>query len=244
MTMTMGSGSPRIWWTAAELAEMRLPGLSTAKRKINELAQSERWALRTDRSGLPLARPRQGRGGGLEYNVAVLPAQATTAMTRMGLIGRIPDMAPGEAVNDAETPAQGQIWSWFDQQSDAVKAEAQSRLTMIDAIETLEAAGLTRSAAVATVAAQHGTAESTLWGYASLIVGADRADRLPLLAPQRKGGGKAADVDDGAWQFLISDYLRFEKPTWASCYHRCLREYCLPRGLSQRWPSILTISRA
>lgn len=233
MTMTMGSGSARVWFTPAELAALRLPGLSTAKRKINELAQSQRWALRTDRQGAPLARPRQGRGGGLEYHVAVLPPQATTALTQMGLIGQVRDVAPGEPVNDVAVPTtKGQLWSWFDQQSDAVKAEAHARLAMLDALEALEAAGLTRSAAVATVAAQHGTAGSTLWGYLTLVAGAQRGDRLPLLAPQRKGGGKAAEVDAAAWQFLVSDYLRPEKPTFSSCYQRCLTEFCAPRGLT------------
>lgn len=232
MTMTFGSGGgiggAKLWWTPAELAELKLPGLSTAKRKINELAQAERWALRTDRSGLPLARPRQGRGGGMEYNVAVLPAPATTALQKRGLLGDT--VAPaGVAANDEVTP-QTQLWSWFDQQSEAVKTEAYRRLAIIDAIDELEAAGLTRTAAIASVA----TAEakpSTIWEWLKLIAGAERSARLPLLAPQRKGGGKAAEIDEGAWKFLLSDYLRFEKPTFASCYDRCLREYCAPRGL-------------
>lgn len=236
MTMTMGNGGPRVWFTAAELASMKLPGLSTVKRKINEVARAERWALKVDRGGLPLARPRQGRGGGIEYNVAVLPAQATTALTRMGLIGQVRETADGAPANDmasdgpTATP-QSQIWSWFDQQSEAVKAEARARLVMVDAVETLEAAGLTRTAAVATTAAQHRAAESTLWSYLTLAASAERADRLPVLAPQRKGGGKPAEVDAGAWSFLVSDYLRPEKPTFSSCYERCKREYCAPRGI-------------
>jgi hypothetical protein len=40
----------------AELAELRLPGLPKVKRKINERAAAERWALRTDDRGAPLAR--------------------------------------------------------------------------------------------------------------------------------------------------------------------------------------------
>lgn len=242
MTMTMGGGGPRVWWTASELASLRLPGLSTAKRKINELAQSERWALKTDRGGFPLARPRQGRGGGLEYNVAVLPAQATTAMARLGLIGQVRQVAEEAPANDGDSAApQGQLWSWFDQQSEAVKGEARARLTMLDGIGTLEAAGLTRTAAIATVSAEHGVAESTLWGYLTLIAGAQRGDRLPLLAPQRKGGGKAAEVDADAWQYLISDYLRPERPTFASCYDRCQREFCAPRGLTL--PHVKTLQR-
>lgn len=223
----------QVWFTAAELAALKLPGLSSAKRKINELAQAERWALRTDRAGMPLARARRGRGGAAtEYHLSVLPAQASTALVKRGIAGDPSPRPFGVAANDGnEQTAQGQLWDWFGQQSAAVKAEAANRLVMVDEIEALEASGLTRTAAVQTVAGHHGVAVSTVWGWLTLVAGADRADRLPLLAPQRRGGGKAAEVDDGAWQFLISDYLRPERPTFASCYWRALREYCGPRGL-------------
>lgn len=226
-------GGNKTWFTAAELASLKLPGLSSAKRKINELAQAERWALRVDRDGRPLARPRAGRGGGTEYSVAVLPPQATSAMVRRGLLGLTEARAAGAPANDAgdDTAPRGQLWSWFDLQTAAIKAEAGQRLAVLDEIEALESAGMTRSAAVASVAARHDMAASTVWGWLTLVVGAARGDRLPLLAPQRKGGGKAAEVDEGAWRFLLSDYLRPERPTFASCYHRCAREYCAPRGL-------------
>ena len=231
------------WFTAAELAALKLPGLSSAKRKINELAQAERWALRTDRAGLPLARARRGRGGAAtEYHLSVLPAQASNALVTRGRDQKAPpsrpDAAslgaawPGVAANDGgEATAQGQLWNWFGLQSAAARAEASARLGVIDEIEALEGSGLTRSAAVAIVAGHHDASPSTVWGWMTLIAGADRADRLPLLAPQRKGGGKPAAVDAGAWTFLLSDYLRPERPTLASCYWRCLREYCIPRGL-------------
>lgn len=227
------------WFTAAELAAMKLPGLSGAKRKINELAMAERWALRTDRAGFPLARPRRGRGGAAtEYHLSVLPPQASVAAVRRGLVaGLEPGPVAGSVRTDAaandgadETP-KGRLWSWFDQQSTAIKAEAGDRLALLDEIDALEAAGMTRSAAVATVAAGRAVAASTIWSWLTLVAGSDRADRLPLLAPRRKGGGKAAEVDAGAWQFLMSDYLRPERPTFASCYWRCARDYCGPRGL-------------
>lgn len=228
-----GPALAQTWFTAAELAALKLPGLSSAKRKINEMAQAERWALRTDRAGMALARTRRGRGGAAtEYHLSVLPAQASTALVRKVGAGDPAPSPAGVAANDgSEATAQGQLWNWFGLQSATVKAEAAGRLVMIDEIEALEEAGMTRTAAVETVAARHGGAASTVWDWMKLVAGAERADRLPLLAPQRKGGGKTAEVDDGAWQFLMSDYLRPERPTFASCYWRCLREYCGPRGL-------------
>ncbi len=153
-------------------------------------------------------------------------------MVRKGLLAPLAGSAGTPANDGPPAPMPGsQLWQWFDQQSASIKADASARLAMIDEVEALENTGLTRTAAVATVATAHDVSTSTLWSWLTLVAGAARADRLPLLAPQRKGGGKTAEVDAGAWTFLLSDYLRPERPTFASCYHRCAREYCAPRGL-------------
>lgn len=237
-----GLVSGSAWFTAADLAGLRLPGLSSSKRKVNEQADAERWALKVDRAGAPLARRRSGRGGGWEYNVAVLPAAASAELARRGLLG---DGGPAgcNAANDEETAvaAPSQIWSWFDQQPDSVKDEARRRLAVVDMVEALERSGSTRSAAVAAAAAQANVASSTLWKWLEPLTGIAASDRLPLLAPRRQGGGKTAEVDAGAWTFLVSDYLRPERPTFASCYERCLREYAAPRGL--RLPHAKTLQR-
>src|SRR5690606_12683317 len=39
------------WFTAAELAELALPGLPADKRSINRRAQDERWSIRTGADG-------------------------------------------------------------------------------------------------------------------------------------------------------------------------------------------------
>lgn len=218
--------SVKIWFTAAELAELALPGLSKAKRKINERAQEERWALRTDSAGMPLARPRQGRGGGLEYHLDLLPAAARLELVKRGLT---PAAAPA---NDIIQLPQARGWEWYESQSAATKAEAERRAGAVARIERFEASNLTRSAAVAMTSAELGIASSTLWSWLSLVEGIERADRLPHLAPRRSGGGAEAEVDGEAWQLLLSDYLRPEKPTFASCYHRLVEGYARPRGLT------------
>jgi hypothetical protein len=219
----------KVWFTAAELAELKLPGLSSAKRKINETAQAQRWSLRTDRAGMPLSRHRVGRGGAAtEYHVAVLPPAASSELAKRSLIGSAGRLAANDG--DTATP-RGQIWSWFDQQSETIKAEAHRRMVVLDQVEALEQTGMTTTASVAVVASQAKVSAATLWEWRKLVAGVIASDRLPVLAPQRKGGGKTADVDSQAWSYLLSDYLRPERPTFASCYWRCLREYCAPRGL-------------
>src|SRR5690606_38550182 len=51
------------------------------------------------------------------------------------------------------------------------------------------------------------------------------------LAPQYKGGGRAAEIDPWLWNLFKSDYLRPECPSLTSCYDRTAAAAAL-RGLS------------
>jgi len=68
------------WYTAAELAELTLPDMPGTKQGVAEVARREGWQERVDPDGKPLSRRRQGRGGGWEYNVALLPERARAAL--------------------------------------------------------------------------------------------------------------------------------------------------------------------
>jgi putative transposase len=65
----------KLWYTPSELAELALPEMPATKRNINALAAREGW----DRFA-SLCRPREGKGGGLEYHVQLLPAAARVAL--------------------------------------------------------------------------------------------------------------------------------------------------------------------
>lgn len=216
----------KIWFTAAELADLALPGLPRTKRKVNERAAADRWALQSDPQGAPLARPRAARGGGLEYHVNVLPSAARLALTK----AEMADVADVSATAPAAAPASR--WPWFEAQSAKVKEEARRRVAIVDTVARYEDAGLTRSAAVQCVAGQHDVSMTTLWTWLQHIQGIDPNDWLPHLAPQRKGGGREAEIDPELWQILLSDYLRHSKPTFSTCYERLLRDHAKPRGLT------------
>jgi len=207
------------WFTAAEIAELGLPGLARSKRHINERATSERWALMTGPGGEPLARLRTGRGGGLEYHYSVLPGSAVAALQRRGVL------------DPAAAPAKGAAWAAFERLPEKVKVEAQRRASIIAKVELLEQSGMRRGAAVDTVARLDAVAASTVWNWLQLVTGIDPAQRLPVLAPRRTGGGRAADVDEEAWRLLKGDYLRPSEPTFASCYWRMVKDYAEPRGI-------------
>lgn len=220
------------WFTAAELAELRLPGLPGDKRSINRRAESERWASRLGPNQQLLVRKRAGRGGGQEFHASLLPGEARVELERRGIV------ASEKQVVDHDAGASG--WPWYERQSAKTKAEAERRLIAVRAIELLEGSGTTRTAAIEATSAERGVGKATLWSWLKLVDGIERANRLPALAPRRKGGGAAAEIHDDIWTEFLSDYLRLSKPTLTSCYER-VRAIAEERGVSI--PSERTFSR-
>lgn len=223
-----------IWLSAQEIAAHALPGLPRDKRKVNERAREERWAFRVGADGLALARPRKGRGGGIEYHVDVIPAAA-----RATLLG---GATPISNCCEQQDRTSTSLWTWFELQSTKVKDEARRRLRVLDAVARFETGGVTRTTAVAAASAAEGVSTATLWNWLQLVAGIDTADHLPALAPKRSGGGKAVAIDDELFRLICSDYLRPEgPPTWESCYRRLVRNHCAPAGLKP--PSSRTLYR-
>ena len=225
------------WYTAAELADLALPGLPATKRKVNDLAAAKGWALARDLGGAPLARPRAGRGGGMEYSPALLPTEALLALGRGAAAD--PSAAPICPKTDGNLNRDA-AWAVFERASAAKRAEAQRRLDAVARVEAL-AKSQSRTLAVAATAAEADCSTSTLWSWLDLVAGVPAADRLPHLLPQRRGGGKPAEVDPGAWAVLKSDYLRFSGPSFRESYDRVLRDYCAPRGIDL--PHVKTMQR-
>ncbi|MCC7097305.1 MAG: Mu transposase C-terminal domain-containing protein [Thermomonas sp.] len=213
------------WFTAAELAELKLSGLSGAKRKINALADEGNWAVACGPNGEPLARRRVGRGGGYEYHVSLLPAAARADLARRG--HEVEPAADGGQPGDADSG----LWHWFAQQSDAVKGEAKRRVAILDRVDAFVDAGMSASTAVLAVAEAEAVASSTIWNWRKLAHGVTAADRLPALAPRRQGGGRELEIDAELWRELLSDYLRLSQPRWSECCRR-IETIAKARGLA------------
>lgn len=222
----------REWFTAAELAELALPGLPADKRSINRRAQEQRWTVRHASDGSALVRPRAGRGGGMEFHATLFPPEARLELARRGItVDR-----PHPEVADPNVGA----WRWFEAQSDKTRNEAERRLAAVQEIELLEESGMTRTAAIADIAAQRSIGKATLWNWLRLVEGVAGEHRLPALAPRRKGGGREADIAAELWAYFKSDFLRLSAPTLSSCYERMLA-IAAERGLSA--PSEKTFRR-
>jgi transposase InsO family protein len=209
------------WFTASELEALCLAGLPGDKRAINRRAKNERWGLHLSADRQLLVRARQGRGGGNEYHFSLLPAEAQADLARRGY----------ECLQPKEEPtASAVLWARFDAQKASVKAEAQQRLAIINAIELHCGAGGTKSAAVARASIAHGIGASTIYEWLKAIRGVPRGDWLPALATNRRGGGRKAEIDPQLWEIVKSDWLRPEEPPFAACFER-LKRIAKERGL-------------
>lgn len=217
------------WYSPAELADLNLPGLPNKRNRMVEIASNERWQERVNQSGEPLARKRAGRGGGFEYHVDLLPLSAKVALLE-GL------EAPSEK---PLSPSVTYDWAWFDAQNQKTKDEAGRRFAIIQTVENY-AQNLKISEAVWVVSREKSVSEATIWSWLKLVEGVALADRLPALAPRRKGGGIKAEIDPELWQIFKSDFLRPSAPTYAGCYER-LKDVAKARGLAV--PHVKTLQR-
>ncbi|MDE1917638.1 MAG: Mu transposase C-terminal domain-containing protein [Sphingomonadales bacterium] len=220
---------PTDWFSLSDLLEHNLPDLPRDRRKLSRKAQDDGWHLMVDGDGQLLSRTRSRVGGGVEYHVSLLPPAAQMELAKRGLSVSRPRPAEAE-------PANAKEWRWYDCQTAKVKSEAERRAALILDIDTLESAGLTRSAAVAEVCRQSEVGASTMWNWLKSVAGVAPHDRLPFLAPRRKGGGAEADIPEDIWKVFLTDYLRPERPTLKSCYDRAVK-IAEAQRLNQRLPS-------
>lgn len=211
--VSIGATAPtyREWFTAAEIADLRLPGLPGDKSSVNRRARQEGWALQVAVGNSPLARERQGRGGGMEFHFTVLPASAQVDLVRRGIVAK---------PEKAEETTRRNGWAWYERQSAKSKDEAHRRMKIMEETELLISSGMTVSATVARMSLDHSVSQATLYNWRKLIDGVARDHWLPALAPRREGGGADAEIDERVWKQFLGDYLRPECPSLARCFAR------------------------
>jgi transposase InsO family protein len=204
----------REWFSAAELADMRLPGLPTEKKNVLLMAERFGWLVE-DLKGTGW-RKREGRGGGVEFHYSMLPACA--------------QMPIAIAINAQKTEAthaaarissrRQDIWAWWERQPDTRKAKGRQRAEALDAVQWLVAGGTEKVAAMALTAQTLKVSLSTLYSWEALVAGADRCDWMPLLTPRHVGRTVKTECAPEAWNMLKTDYLRPEQPSFTACYRR------------------------
>jgi len=88
----------KLWLTAAEIADLKLPGLPGTKRNVNAYAENAGWVERK-----ALCRKRPHSGGGVEYSLDLLPPEARKAYVARFVADAVP-LAAAEAA-EAEPAA-------------------------------------------------------------------------------------------------------------------------------------------
>lgn len=233
--MTLAAGACNDWFTADELAALRLPGVPQTKRKVSLKAVEQGWRAAGADGQLRARQVRVQGGPAWEYHVSALPAAARQELVRRGALD-----APQVAPANVHVMPRSEAWAAFERKPASDQAEATRRLALLQAVEAHQACGTGKSRAVDLVAAAFDAKPSTIWNYFKAVAGISPHDRLPALAPDRKGGGREVEIDPDLWDFYRSDFLRAERPTHASCYYRTLR-IAAERGLEL--PSAKTLQR-
>lgn len=218
------AGCMKEWFTAAELAALRLPLMPEAPSAMIRLAKRQEWN-RPDRectaeTPLGVWRKREGRGGGIEYHYSLLPSAVQARLLVEGKAGpEIPEAAPETERRKAKaSTAAAETWEWFDRQPDKVKEKARIRLATLDAVQAMVLGGVAKDVAVALVAAQRKLATSSLWNWFGRVQGQDRKDWLPFLADRYVGRTVTVEIPEEAWEAFKDFYLRPERPTLTRCY--------------------------
>lgn len=119
------------FYTARDLADLRLSGLPATERGVRKMAERLGWK----------GRGRSGRGGGIEYPVTILPAVARKALAQRSL----QQAAPAAATGGQAQRGADQLKAWQRETMDA-------RSSLLAEVERLQlAAGLSRGKAVETL---------------------------------------------------------------------------------------------
>ena len=204
------------WYTPAELIAERLPDMPETVRGLNKLATD--WRQAVNAAGQPLARKRQGRGGGWEYHYSLLPMRAQTRLVAAASRETQAEEAPKRPARTAQ-----EIWDWYERQTAKKKQTAQDRLSALDAVERLRVGGVQKHLAVCTIARERGVGRQSIYNWFSAVAGIDREHWLPYLCPRHRGRDTRAECTPEAWEMLKGDYLRLSKPAFEDCYGRLKR---------------------
>lgn len=219
--------------------------LGVTTRSALRIAKRERWNAPERQFGLhpePYWKRRKGRGGGLEFHIRVLPAEARAKLALTGIADAIVIGTRPRALEAVlETLERSELSRQFDAQPQHRKDEAAKRVNLLDAIEFLANNGTPRCECFALIAERSGVSQRTLRLWRERVTGVERLDWMFHLVPRHVGGaGREIDLHDEAWDWIRADFLRLEQPTFEGCWRTLSR-----RAAEQGWqlPSKKTVQR-
>ncbi|HCS2794116.1 TPA: transposase, partial [Shigella flexneri] len=204
----------REWISAIEC--MGLSGLPGSFMGVHKRAQREGW-LKRRREGI--------RGVAYEYHISSLPNIARAeVLLQQGKFktsqGCFEIARPTLEAHDYDREA---LWSKWDKASDSQRSLAEKWLPSIQATDEMLNQGISTKTAFATVAGHYQVSASTLRDKYYQVQKFAKPDWAAALVDGRGASRRnvhKSEFDEDAWQFLIADYLRPEKPAFRKCYER------------------------
>lgn len=204
----------REWISAIEC--MGLSGLPGSLMGVHKRAQREGW-LKRRREGI--------RGVAYEYHISSLPNIARAeVLLQQGKFktsqGCFEIARPTLEAHDYDREA---LWSKWDKASDSQRSLAEKWLPSIQATDEMLNQGISTKTAFATVAGHYQVSASTLRDKYYQVQKFAKPDWAAALVDGRGASRRnvhKSEFDEDAWQFLIADYLRPEKPAFRKCYER------------------------
>lgn len=203
------------WLSAKEIAEMALPSLPSAERALLNRISREGWEKRKDAKGQPLWRKREGRGGGKEWHVSILPQAAQSALLNRSFEG----IESAKIKHDLEVQ---KAECRLDSLTFKARQIALYRLEIVQSVEE-QARQLGKALAVSKVAIDVGVSPSTIWNWLNSITGVPVQARLGVLAPKEKGKPMKIEISQDALKFFCDNYLLPSKPTFEDCWRNLLK---------------------
>lgn len=202
-------------WFSAKTLE-GLIGLPKSSSAISRKARLEQWVFRQIHGV---------RGVAYEFHISSLPKETQAALLlRQGEIetsmGRFEIARPTLEAHDYDREA---LWSKWDNASDSQRRLAEKWLPAVQAADEMLNQGISTKTAFATVAGHYQVSASTLRDKYYQVQKFAKPDWAAALVDGRGASRRnvhKSEFDEDAWQFLIADYLRPEKPAFRKCYER------------------------
>lgn len=167
------------------------------------------------------------QGGGSLWRFPELDEEAKVKVAAAALLAR--PVASNPTVTAAHASYLVTQWAGFELKPNSAKDRAAYRYELLFEAWQLHQHGMTLTKAFVLVAEQHGEKVGNLrnWYFGTKqkqgVRGIDPKDWLPVLADNYRGRVRHAACDDKAWEFLLKDYMRRERPSFSMCYERLQR---------------------
>lgn len=139
----------------------------------------------------------------------------------------------------ATESADADLWHEFALKSKSVQEDAKSALTALISFEEKVSDGRSSKSAIEEVCEETGFSPAYIYKVRAKVRGVSRADWLPVLAANYKGGGRKADMSEAAWTHFTSFLKESSKRLPLATAYR--KTAAAAEVMGWAWPSYGTV---